>query len=173
MTDTTEGAGAPASAAPQAAPITLIHQYVFDLSFENPQAPAIFLGQAPATPQLGLSVDTGFRELGNGQYEIRLYVEAKASAGENAIYLVEVDYRAVAALGPDVKEEMRAPLLLIEGPRLMFPFVRQVAAQVTNLGGYMPLLMQPVDFLTIYRQKVERMQAAGTTPPAGDKTADA
>ena len=84
-----------------------------------------------------------------------------------------MDYRAVATLGPDVKEEMKAPLLLIEGPRLMFPFVRQVAAQVTNLGGYMPLLLQPVDFLTIYRQKVERMQAAGAAAQPTAPSAEA
>jgi len=160
MSDTTADAATnPGEALPQAAPITIVHQYVYDLSFENPKAPGIFLGQSPQAPQLGLGVDTGFRELGNNQYEIRLHIEAKATAGSDAIYLVEVDYRAVAVLGPDVKEEMRAPLLLIEGPRLMFPFVRQVAAQVTNLGGFMPLLLQPVDFLALYRQKLEQAQA--------------
>lgn len=161
MSDTTADA---ATNPAQAAPITIVHQYVYDLSFENPKAPAIFLGQSPQSPQLGLNVDTGFRELGDGQYEIRLHIEAKASSANDPIYLVEVDYRAVAVLGPDVKEDMRAPMLLIEGPRLMFPFVRQVAAQVTNLGGFMPLLLQPVDFLALYRQKVEQAQKAENQP---------
>lgn len=176
MSDISNGAEAGGQAAqPQAstaAPISLAQQYVFDLSFENPKAAELFTGQVPAQPQMKLGVDVGFRDLGENRHEVRLFIEARAASGEDTIYLVELDYRAIATLGPDVKEELKAPLLAIEAPRLMFPFARQVIAQVVNQGGLAPLLLQPIDFLAIYQQKIARARdaqaASGDGAPGGN-----
>lgn len=180
MSDTSNAPGAPGApdegaARPQAgatAPISLAQQYVYDLSFENPKAAELFTGQLPAQPQMKLGVDVGFRDIGQDRHEVRLFIEARAVAGEETIYLVELDYRAIAQLGQEVKEELKAPLLAIEAPRMMFPFARQVIAQAVNQGGLAPLLLQPIDFLAIYQQKVARAkEAQGDAPDGGDADA--
>jgi preprotein translocase subunit SecB len=164
MTDTPTNGSAPpdqmdAGAAP--AQIQVLAQYVKDLSFENPAAPMSLQGQKPA---LEVSVDVQARGLGIDQYEVAISIRADAKAATQTIFVCEVTYAGVFIL-KNITQENIQPVLLIECPRQLFPFARRVVADTTRDGGFPPLMLDPIDFLTLYRaqlaqQKAQQPQAA-------------
>ena len=144
-----------------AAPITINVQYVKDLSFENPGAPASLVQQS--APDVELRVDVGARQLGPQLYEVILSINATAKHGEETAFLVECVYGGVVTL--NVPDEHIQPVLLIEVPRLLFPFARGIVANAVRDGGFLPLMVQPIDFLELFRRRVAAAQAeeaAGT-----------
>jgi preprotein translocase subunit SecB len=152
----TTAGGAPGA---QSAGVTLrvMTQYVKDLSFENPGAPtSLVTGEAP---QVEASVDVAARRLSESEFECELRVKARATRGEVTVFIVELVYGGlfqIEKVPPDVLQ----PILLIECPRLLFPFARRVIADVTRDGGVIPLLLDPLDFASLYRQQMaERAQA--------------
>lgn len=127
-------------------------QYVKDLSFENPKAPHSFQTmQTQPAIQIGINVNA--RHIGAQDYEVTLVITGEAKAGADTIFVVELSYAGVFGLG-SVPAEHTRPLLLIEGPRLLFPFARNIIAEATREGGYPPLLIQPVDFVELYRREI-------------------
>jgi preprotein translocase subunit SecB len=156
--------GAPAggqAAGAQAPAFAITAQYVKDLSFENPRAPHVFLNQKEQ-PQVQVQVNVQVNPLAQDIYEVALTMEAKAIQANETSFLVDVTYAGVFAL-TGVAQEHRQPLLLIEGPRLLFPFARQIVAEATREGGFPPLLIQPIDFVELYRRNAANQGAA---PPA-------
>ena len=153
----TGGNGGPAGQEAQVAPITVNAQYLKDFSFENPNAPQS-LGQATA-PQIEVGVNVGTRNLAQGVFEVSLALNATAKRGSETVFIAELTYCGVFSL-QGIPEEHVRPVLLIECPRLLFPFARNILADATRDGGYPPLLLQPVDFVDLYRRQVE---AAGGT----------
>ncbi len=163
MTDTPTNGSVPpdqmdASAASQ---IQVLAQYVKDLSFENPAAPMSLQGQKPA---LEVGVDVQARGLGIDQYEVTIRIRADAKAATQTIFVCEVSYAGVFVL-KNIAQENIQPILLIECPRQLFPFARRVVADTTRDGGFPPLMLDPIDFLTLYRaqlaqQKAQQPQAA-------------
>ena len=161
MTDTGRstngGNGSEADAAAgQAGPrLSILTQYVKDLSFENPRAP---MGLQPGQPrpEIQIQVDVQARQVGEEQFEVSLELNAEAKSGENTVFLMELTYGGVFALA-NIPTDSLQPLLLIECPRLLFPFVRRVVSDVTRDGGFPPLMVDPIDFVALYRR---RMQAA-------------
>jgi preprotein translocase subunit SecB len=133
-------------------PITVKTQYVKDLSFENPKAPQS-LQAMQATPSIQISVNVGAQHLAEQDYEVTIVINAEAKTGEETLFVVELTYAGVFGLGQVAPEHVR-PLLLIEGPRLLFPFARNVVAHATREGGFPPLLIQPVDFVELYRREI-------------------
>ena len=155
-------AGVPAAAPGQAQggspPLVVKAQYVKDLSFENPRAPVSFQGlQSP--PSIQVSVNVGAQRLADPDYEVVLTINAEAKTGNDALFLVELTYGGIVALGNVPPEHVR-PLLLIEVPRLLFPFARNIIAEATREGGFPPLLIQPVDFVELYRREIAQQQIA-------------
>jgi preprotein translocase subunit SecB len=151
---------APPDAAPLP-PLTVHAQYVKDLSFENPRSPHSLMEQGQ--PQLGLNVLVKTRQLEGTTYEVALVVEAdaKTEKGE-VVFLLELIYGGVFTLG-EIPQEAVGPMLLIECPRLLFPFARAVVANTTREAGFPPLQIAPVDFATLYRQQLEQAgQQVGT-----------
>jgi preprotein translocase subunit SecB len=155
----------PAGAAPGAAPssglaLTINLQYVKDLSFENPRAPHVF---APSEhqPQVQVNVDVGARQLAESAYEVTLTLNAEAKAGDQAVFMVELTYAGVFTV-PALPPEQLRPLLLIECPRLLFPFARAVVAEATRDGGFPPLMINPIDFAALYRRQAAAAEPAGT-----------
>jgi len=133
-------------------------QYVKDLSFENPNAPEILL-QSPGQPDVEISVNVGARNIGDGQFEVLLNLGAKANAAEKALFLVELTYAGIVSCpGADANDVN--PLVMIEAPRLLFPFARAIVSDVTRDGGFMPLNIQPVDFVAVYQHNLAKQQAA-------------
>jgi preprotein translocase subunit SecB len=155
MSDQSNQPAAPTAAAePQQGqvPLTIKAQYIKDLSFENPRAPQSFqVYQTP--PSIQISVNVGAHHIQAQDYEVSIKINVDAKASDQPLFVVELDYAGVFTLGTVPQEHMR-PLLLIEGPRLLFPFARNIIADATREGGYPPLFMQPVDFVELYRREI-------------------
>jgi preprotein translocase subunit SecB len=138
---------------PQPGPLTVHGQYIKDLSFENPRAPQSLIEQKQ--PQLTLNVNVGVRQFEAKTFEVALTLEASAQTPEKEpLFVLELVYAGTVTLG-EVPQEAFGPLLLIETPRLLFPFARAVVANATREAGFPPLNIAPVDFAALYRQQLE------------------
>jgi preprotein translocase subunit SecB len=169
MADETPGAQ-PQQPAQAAVPmLNLVGQYVRDLSFENPNAPASIMAGA-GQPQFNVSINVGVKKQTDDLYAVELTFNAKAEREKVVLFNVELVYGGVFRVR-NVPEAQLPLVLMIECPRLIFPFARQVLANVTQQGGFPPLMMDPVDFAQIYRQNLAALaaqQQAGTAPKAPD-----
>jgi len=135
-------------------PLNITHQYVKDLSFENPGAPALFLQPPDGAPDIAIEVNVTADQIGENLFEVNLHVEARAKASETVLFITELDYGAIAEIG-DIPEEHKQPLILIEVPRMLFPFARAIISNVTRDGGFPPLMISNVDFVDMYRRSTE------------------
>ena len=137
----------------QTGPLTVHGQYIKDLSFENPRAPQSLIEQKQ--PQLQLNVNVATRQFEPKTFEVSLTVEATATTPEKEpLFMLELVYAGTVTIG-DVPQEHFGPLLLIETPRLLFPFARAIVANATREAGFPPLNIAPVDFVALYRQQLE------------------
>ena len=163
MTDpTTPPADAPKPAAGGALPPLIVRaQYVKDLSFENPRAPQSFQAMQNQ-PAIQIGVHVGATKLGEQDYEVVLTINAEAKEKDETLFVAELTYGGVFGVGAVPAEHVR-PLLLIEGPRLLFPFARNILADATREGGFPPLMLQPIDFVELYRRELS--QQPGTPRP--------
>ena len=146
----------------------VVAQYVKDLSFENPGAPgALRARTTPPTINVSIGVQPNASAADN-EIEVELKIDARATDGEEVLFAVELVYAGVFRL-TNIPPQDVAPLTLIECPRLLFPFARQVIADATRNGGFPPLLIDPVDFVSLYRQRMAEQQAQPSRPadPAG------
>jgi preprotein translocase subunit SecB len=160
MADENQGAAAPQ---PGNAPsMNLVGQYIRDLSFENTGAPGTLLAGG-ANPAFNVSISVGVKKQSDEIYAVELTLLAKANRDETVLFNVELVYGGIFRL-KNVPEAQLSPLLMIECPRLIFPFARQVLASVTQQGGFPPLMMEPVDFSAIYRQNLAKLAAQGGAP---------
>lgn len=159
-------AGNDAQAAPAAAQgqpnVNVIIQYVKDLSFENPGAPVSL--QARGNPAINITIGVQSNALSATDYEVELRIEARAAEGETVLFALELVYAGVFRF-QNIPPENARPVALIECPRLLFPFARQIVADASRNGGFPPLLIDPVDFVAMYRQQLAASAAA--RPPAG------
>jgi preprotein translocase subunit SecB len=130
-------------------------QYVKDLSFENPRAPQSLI-QPPTQPEVAINVDVKASNLNPESYEVVLTINVNANAQGEPVFLVELVYAAVVTIR-NAPEPMLASLVLVETPRIIFPFARAVIANATRDGGFPPLLINPIDFAELLRHQ----QAAG------------
>ena len=135
-------------------PLNITHQYVKDLSFENPGAPALFLQPPEGAPDIAIEVNVTADQIGENLFEVNLHVEAQAKASETVLFITELDYGAIAEVG-DIPEEHKQPFILIEVPRMLFPFARAIISNVTRDGGFPPLMISNVDFVDMYRRSAE------------------
>lgn len=148
-----------AGAAPQTPQLKVLGQYVRDMSFENVMAQKG--GSAEGQPDINVQVNLDAKKLpGDGQFEVmvKLGIESKAKESGDVLFLVELDYVGVFQIG-GVAEDQLHPFLLIECPRMLFPFIRRIVSDVTRDGGYPPLNLDNIDFLQIYRNELARRQA--------------
>ena len=135
-------------------PLNISHQYVKDLSFENPGAPALFLQPPAGAPDIAIEVNVTADQIGENLFEVNLHIEAQAKTGETVLFITELDYGAIAEVG-DIQEEHKQPLILIEVPRMLFPFARAIISNITRDGGFPPLMISNVDFVDMYRRSTE------------------
>lgn len=137
--------------------IRVLAQYVKDLSFENPSP--LTSGAGPNAPaiELGIDVKAEPQQGKTGVFEVDLRLSAQAKREANVVFIAELVYSGLFELQGAQTNEVE-PLLLIECPRLIFPFARRVMAEITREGGFPPLLIDPIDFVGLYR--AQRAQAA-------------
>ncbi|MHA7872546.1 MAG: protein-export chaperone SecB [Hyphococcus sp.] len=153
---------------PGAAPLqnqpsfVVLAQYLKDLSFESPRAPASF--QHQQSPRLDVNVDVQGRGLNQDQYEVELSVTARANRDNDTIFVVEASYAGVFEIKNLPREQLEM-VMLVECPRLLFPFMRQIVADATRNGNFPPLMLEPIDFMGIYVANAEKakQQAAAQT----------
>lgn len=155
MAEENEGAAAPQTGA--APSMNLVGQYVRDLSFENPGAPGSIMAGG-GNPAFNVSISVGVKKQSDELYAVELNLKAKANREDTLLFNVELVYGGVFRL-KNIPEAQLSGLLMVECPRLIFPFARQVLANVTQQGGFPPLMMEPVDFMAIYRQNLAALAA--------------
>lgn len=144
--------------------VGMLSQYVKDLSFENPNAPAVFQWQGQ--PQIDVQFNIASGQAGDDVYEVVLKIDVKAMAADKVAFQVDLSYAGLFAMR-NVPEEQIQPFLLAEAPRLLFPFARRVLADAVRDGGFPPLLLDPIDFGQLYLQQAEQQVALQDTAPAG------
>ncbi len=157
-----EAASAPAPgtapAAPGGAPsMKILGQYLKDLSFENPNAPQS-LGIQQGQPEINISVNVNAKNLAPTDFEVELHLDAKAMHEDKAVFAAELLYAGIFRL-ENIPEDQMHPIILIECPRMIFPFARQILADATRNGGFPPLMLDPIDFAAMYQKRIADAQA--------------
>jgi len=155
-----EGAATEQEAQPQ---LGILGQYLKDLSFENPNAPNSLTLQG-VQPQISINVNVNANQLGENDYEVVLELEAHAEHEKQVIFHVELAYAGIFHL-ENIPQEMLGPALLIECPRMLFPFARRILADATRDGGFPPLMLDPIDFAGMYAQRMQQQGEAGEDQP--------
>jgi preprotein translocase subunit SecB len=152
------------AAQPQMPPLVVNIQYVKDLSFEVPGAPAIF-AQLKAAPKVNINLDVQARRIQEGQnaFEVTLVIRAEAHESQPegndtsgavppTLFVAELSYAGVFTLN-NVPDNAVEPVLLVECPRILFPFARNILSDVTRDGGFPPVLLQPIDFVALWQAR--------------------
>jgi preprotein translocase subunit SecB len=165
---TVRGAASAASAANLTAPapqpgsqpsLRILGQYLKDFSFENPNAP-LSLAPQQQQPDINISVNVNARNLGPSDFEVELHLDAKATSEGKVIFAADLLYAGMFRL-ENFPENLLHPAVLIECPRMLFPFARQILADATRNGGFPPLMLDPIDFATMYQKRMQQQAASG------------
>lgn len=147
------------AAAEEMAPqMNVLAQYVKDFSFENPHAPNSLRPREKA-PEISININVNPTPLSETDFEVELKLDAKASDGDEVLFNVELVYAGVFRIQGVPQEALQAAVL-IECPRLLFPFARQIMADATRNGSFPPLMIDPVDFAQLFRQRMAEQQQA-------------
>ena len=147
------------SETPMTLPMIIRAQYVKDLSFESPNPIAAFTEDQETQPAISVNIQAKADNLGSGNFEVILDVRVEGKRKESILFLTELSYGAVVSV-EGIDEKDASPLIMIEAPHLMFPFVRNIICDVTREGGFPPLMLAPVDFASLYRQQQEQASKA-------------
>ncbi|WP_375428795.1 protein-export chaperone SecB [uncultured Sphingomonas sp.] len=139
----------------------MISQYVKDLSFENPNAPAIYQNQV--APGIDVQFNIAANQVGEEVHEVVLKIEVRADSEGQTAFIVDLSYAGLFGLR-NIPAEHIQPFLLGEAPRLLFPFARRVVADTIRDGGFPPLLLEPIDFGALFLQQLEQQGAAMAAP---------
>jgi preprotein translocase subunit SecB len=159
----TNGNGGPAQPKAPAGPsLNVLGQYVKDFSFENPGAPRSL---APVTkpPQINVQINVNAKPLSDTDFEVELKIEGKADNEGAVLFHIDILYGGVFRI-QNVPSENIHPIVMIECPRLLFPFARQIISDAVLAGGFPPLLLEPVDFAALYRQRAAQVQPQPPQP---------
>lgn len=138
--------------------MNILAQYVKDFSFENPHAPQS-LRPREKPPEIAININVNPTPMSETDFEVELKLDAKASDGDEVLFNVELVYAGLFRITGMPQEALQAAVL-IECPRLLFPFARQIMADATRNGSFPPLMIDPVDFAQLFRQRVAEQQAA-------------
>jgi preprotein translocase subunit SecB len=146
------------ASAPQANPkFSILAQYTKDLSFENPNAPRT-LGVQQNAPSISVQINVNARQLAPTDFEVSLMLEGGAGQGGDTMFKFELNYAGVFRVENFPPDQIQ-PVVMIEGPRLLFPFARQIIADAVRGGSYPPLYIDPIDFHSLYLQRLATSQA--------------
>jgi preprotein translocase subunit SecB len=165
MTTTNGGPAAPQPEQQTTNPqLNVLGQYIKDFSFENPNAPRS-LAPSQTQPAINIAINVGLQQLGQSEFEVSLKLEGKAENSGSVMFAFDLTFAGIFRV-QNVPQEHLQPILLIECPRLLFPFAREMVATAVRNGGFAPLLLDPVDFVALYQQRMAQATAQPTTPLA-------
>lgn len=141
-------------------PLTVHAQYIKDMSFENPNAPhTLRSSKDHGAPQMDVNVNLDATPMKDkGYFEVMLSVKAMAKRGETVLFIAELSYAVVCSVAKDLPEQHIHPLIMIEAPKMAFPFARQILCDAVIGGGYPPMMLNPVDFEALYIQQYQKEQ---------------
>ena len=128
--------------------ITLLGQYIKDLSFENPMAPN--LPSNEKNPSVNLDINTTYLDLKNNNHEINLKIKSTASIDKDIIFIIELQYAGL--IKTTIKNEEDKRKLIISGSYLLFPYARSIISNITMEGGFKPLVIQPIEFENMFQK---------------------
>ncbi len=150
---------APPQPQPGAQPsMRILGQYLKDLSFENPNAPQSLAPQQ-IQPDINISVNVNAKNLAPTDYEVEIHLDAKATVEGKVVFAAELIYAGAFRL-ENFPANLLHPAVLIECPRMLFPFARQILADATRNGGFPPLMLDPIDFAGMYQKRLQQPAAA-------------
>ena len=157
--------------------VSILAQYIKDLSAENPNSPTVFSWQVQ--PSLDVQFNIGINPAGESVHEVMLKIEVSARSDNGVHFVVDLSYAGLFGLR-NLPDEALQPFLLIEAPRLIFPFARQIVADAVVNLGFPPLMLDPIDFAAAYVASLQAQQggAGGGEPvsdaaPAGEESGEA
>jgi preprotein translocase subunit SecB len=153
------GDQAPQGAGPQ---LSVLAQYTKDFSFENPNAPRS-LQPSQQQPSINLQINVNANTLAGNDVEVELKIDGKAEVGDTVLFAFDLVYAGVFRIQNVPQNELH-PVIMIECPRLLFPFARELVASAVRNGGFPPLMIDPIDFVGLYRQKIAEAQQTSATP---------
>ncbi len=157
---TTNGGPQPQLAMPQ---IGVLAQYVKDFSFENPHAPRS-MAPSPQQPAINIQINVDAAPMTGTDVEVALRIEGKAESQGMLLFSFELVFAGVFRI-QNVPADSLQPVILIECPRLLFPFAREIIASAVRNGGFPPLLLEPIDFVALYRQRLAAAQPSPGSQP--------
>ena len=152
--DAGQASATAAKAPPQ---MKILGQYLKDLSFENPNSPQSLTQQGQ--PEINVQVNVNAKPVGQNEFEVELHLEAKASHSGKAMFAADLLYAGVFRL-ENIPQEALHPIVLVECPRMLFPFARQILADATRNGGFPPLMLDPIDLASMYQRRLAESQQA-------------
>jgi len=155
----TNGGPQPQMSMPQ---IGVLAQYVKDFSFENPHAPRS-LTPTQQQPEINIQINVDAAPMAGTDVEVVLRIDGKAESQGLLLFGFELVFAGVFRI-QNVPADAMQPMVLIECPRLLFPFAREIIATATRNGGFPPLLLEPIDFVTLFRQRMAAQQSAPPQP---------
>lgn len=152
------GAEGAEDTAPQAG---VIAQYIKDLSFENPNSPAVFQTVGQVQPKIDVNVNVNGGKISEDVYEVVLNISVSA-VGENdqKNFVCELSYAGLFGLR-NIPEDALGPFMLVQAPTILFPYARRVISDATRDGGFPPLMLEPIDFMSLYQQQAQAGAAPG------------
>jgi preprotein translocase subunit SecB len=142
----------------QAPPLVINGQYIKDFSFEAPNTPEIYNVLQTEMPNIQCDIDVQGEGKGDNLFEVILKVRAEAHVKNEVVYICELSYAGLFSI--NVPPEHLGPVLLIECPLILFPFLRRIVADTSGDGGFAPLMLSPIDFASLYQQRVLQTKAA-------------
>ena len=139
-------------------------QFIKDLSFESPNVLKIMSQPGSQPPEVSFNLGVQANTVGQDTYDVTVTIRAEAKRDGLVAFIVELAYAGVFTI-TGIPQDQMEPVLFIECPRLLFPFARAIISDLTRDGGYAPLMLNPIDFVDLYRRKLAERQAAGGMPP--------
>jgi preprotein translocase subunit SecB len=149
------------------AQVSIIAQYIKDLSVENPSSPQVFQWQVQ--PQLDVQFNINVDKIADDVHEVTLKIEVSARSENGVHFVIDLSYAGLFGIR-GAPEEALPPFLLIEAPRLIFPFARQIVAEAVSNTGFPPLLLDPIDFTQAYMGQLQAAEQQGGEQPADGET---
>jgi preprotein translocase subunit SecB len=153
QTDETLGA----AAAEEKPPLMIHGQYIKDLSFEVPNSPGIYGKMMQQQPDVTVNVDVDAHKMTETQFEVIIKIRADCKVADEVAFIAELSYGGIFEI--NVPQEHIEPMILIECPRMLFPFARNIIANITRDGSFPPMMLNPVDFAGMYRARLEALAA--------------
>ena len=147
----------------EGAQVGVLAQYIKDLSFESPNAPKSLQGPGE-NPKLQINVNVQAKKAAPDTYEVDLMFEAQAHSDDGVIYNIELVYAGVFRI-VNVPQDILQPIMFVDCPTILFPFVRRVLSDVVRDGGFPPLMLDPIDFARLYAQNMAGDQKAAQAQP--------